>query len=176
MNKSWALNVRVSYKLIEYRLHMGHALRLLKWVRVLLRGEHGFKKLKAGKDLILHSRNLGPEKGTDMLMVRQLGTGRQGASCNSFSLPAPTLPPGLAVRISIKQGRHRFTSWICVACVSVILMETLCHLEEMYYCDVCSYSLCILATYLAFLCQVFNAFSFRVLAFREYWLENTRRS
>lgn len=42
-------------------------------------------------------------------------------------------------------------------------METLCHLEEEYYCNVCSHSLCILATYLAFLCQVFNGSSFRVL-------------
>lgn len=46
----------------------------------------------------------------------------------------------------------------------LIVMETFCHLEEMYYFNIHGHSLYILATHLTFLPQIFNASGFRMLA------------
>lgn len=69
-----------------------------------------------------------------MPLVKHLGTGEPGALPWDWLWESPSNREG---------SFQRLTSWICGVVSILILMETLFLLEEMYYCNVCSHSLCI---------------------------------
>lgn len=101
--------------------------------------------------------NWGPERARNTPMAKR-AQGRKDPPANSFCAL-------LWGWLWESPSNWEDTGWVLESGVCVlILLETLCHSEEKYYCNACSHSLCILATYWAFLCQVFNASRFRTLA------------